>query len=212
MALIGAMITVFAEGGAGATIKVHAPDGEGRVFVDVVGTINDRDFETFKEKTDPIYPIGAGHSMIVTLVSNGGSISSALQIGERIRKRGMSTFVPGDRTCTSACALIWLAGVPRTGRDIPRLGFHAAYNPTTRLETGVGNAMVGAYLRDLGVSYKAIGFMTRKGPTHRMVDPRFGNGIRDCLSDAWASENNSHPGTKSGAPLTTACRDYCSVV
>jgi hypothetical protein len=31
-----------------------------------------------------------------------------LQIGDQIRKWGMSTFVPGDRTCTSACAWIWL--------------------------------------------------------------------------------------------------------
>jgi len=34
-----------------ATITVHEPDGEGRVFVDVVGQINDDDFKTFKEKT-----------------------------------------------------------------------------------------------------------------------------------------------------------------
>ena len=55
-------MAVLAEGGSmAATITVHAPDGEGRVFVDVVGKINDGDFETFKEKTDQIYSIGAGH-------------------------------------------------------------------------------------------------------------------------------------------------------
>ena len=151
-----------------ATITVHEPDGEGRVFVDVVGTINDEDFKTFKEKTDHLYPTAFGHSkkqVIVTLVSYGGSTSPALQIGDWIRKRGMSTFVPGGRTCTSACALIWLAGVPRTVGDTPKIGFHAAYDPTTRRETGAGNAVVGAYLSYLGVGYKAIVFMTRKGPT-----------------------------------------------
>ena len=61
LALIGATTIVLAEGGMAATITVHAPDGEARVFVDVVGTINDGDFETFKEKTDQIYPIGAGY-------------------------------------------------------------------------------------------------------------------------------------------------------
>jgi hypothetical protein len=138
------------------------------VFVDVVGTINDEDFKTFKEKTDHLYPTAFGHSkkqVIVTLVSYGGSTSPALQIGDWIRKRGMSTFVPGGRTCTSACALIWLAGVPRTVGDTPKIGFHAAYDPTTRRETGAGNAVVGAYLSYLGVGYKAIVFMTRKGPT-----------------------------------------------
>jgi hypothetical protein len=46
---------------------------------------------------DQIYPIGAGHpkkQVIVTLMSYGGKANPALQIGERIRKRGMSTFVP----------------------------------------------------------------------------------------------------------------------
>ncbi len=168
LALVGATIAVLTEAGMAATITVHAPDGEGRVFVDVVGKINGEDFKAFKEKTDQIFPIGAAYpqkQMIVTLTSPGGSINSAVQIGDQVRKRGMSTFVPGDRKCTSACALIWLAGVPRTVGDYPQIGFHAAYDPTTRQESGVGNAVVGAYLRDLGLSYKAIVFMTRKGPT-----------------------------------------------
>jgi hypothetical protein len=166
-ALVAVSIIVPTEA-LSATITVHEPDGEGRVFVDVVGTINDEDFKTFKEKTDQIYPIGAGYprkQVIVTLVSYGGSINPALQIGDLIRKRGLSTFVPGDRTCTSACALIWLAGVPRTVGDTPQIGFHAAYDRTSGREVGSSNAVVGAYLRDLGVGYKAIVFMTRKGPT-----------------------------------------------
>src|SRR5262245_44681909 len=165
-ALIAATIIVPAREAVSATTTVHEPDGEGRVFVDLVGTINDGDFKTFKEKTDQIF--GAGHpkkQVIVTLVSYGGRAEAALQIGDWIRKRGMSTFVPGDRTCTSACALIWLAGVPRTVGNTPQIGFHAIYDPTTRQPTGAGNAVVGAYLRDLGVGYKAIVFMTRKGPT-----------------------------------------------
>ena len=99
MALIGATTILLAEGGMAATITVHAPDREGRVFVDVVGTINDGDFKTFTEKTDQINPIGTGHpnkQVIVTLMSYGGSISSGLQIGDYIRKRGISTFCSGQ--------------------------------------------------------------------------------------------------------------------
>jgi predicted metalloprotease len=167
-ALVAVTIIAPVREALSAAITVHAPDAEGRVFVDLVGTINDEDFKTFKEKTDQIYPIGAGHTnkqMIVTLVSYGGHIGPALQIGEHIRKRGMSTFVPGDRTCASACALIWLAGKQRTVGDTPQIGFHASYDPSTRRETGAGNAVVGAYLRDLGIDYKAIVFMTRASPT-----------------------------------------------
>jgi len=165
--LVAATIIAPAGQVLSATVTVHEPDGEGRVFVDVVGRINEGDFKTFQQKTDQIYPIGPGHpnkQVIVTLMSYGGEANPALQIGDRIRKRGMSTFVPGDRMCTSACALIWLAGVPRNVGDTPQIGFHAVYDPTTRRETGAGNAVVGAYLRDLGVGYKAIIFMTRKGP------------------------------------------------
>ena len=60
MALIGATTALVAAtiivptAALSATITVREPDGEGRVFVDVVGTINDEDFKTFKEKTDQI--------------------------------------------------------------------------------------------------------------------------------------------------------------
>jgi hypothetical protein len=168
MALIGAAIIVLAEASSmAATITVHAPDGEGRVFVDFVGKIDDGDFETFKQKTDQIL-IGASNPkklVIVTLMSNGGAIGPAMQIGELIRKRGMLTFVPADRTCASACALIWVAGWLRTVGDTPQIGFHAAYDEDTGRESGSGNALMGAYLRDLEVGYEAIHFMTHKGPT-----------------------------------------------
>jgi hypothetical protein len=79
------------------------------VFVDVVGQINDGDFKTFKEKTDQIYPIGAGHpkkQMIVTLTSSGGSINPALQIGATSNVDVVEGFsrwlVPGAMTFNDA--------------------------------------------------------------------------------------------------------------
>ena len=77
----------------------------------------------------------------------------------------MTTFVPGDRTCASACTLIWAAGFPRTVGDTPKIGFHAAWDENTGRESGAGNAVMGAYLSNLGFGYKAIYFMTHKGPT-----------------------------------------------
>jgi len=165
MALIGAMIMVLAPVGMAATITVHAPDGEGRVFVDVVGKIDDGDFEAFKKKTDQIGVNDPKKLVIVTLMSYGGAIGPAMQIGEWVRKRRMLTFVPGDRTCASACALIWVAGSLRTVGHTPQIGFHAAYDEDTQRESGAGNAVMGAYLSHLGFGYKAIHFMTHKGPT-----------------------------------------------
>src|SRR5262245_4849115 len=92
MALIGATTVMLAEGSSmAATISVYPPDGEGRVFVDVVGKIDDEDYESFKEKTDQIYR-GAGDPkklVIVTLISNGGAIGPAMDIGRLVHKRGM---------------------------------------------------------------------------------------------------------------------------
>jgi hypothetical protein len=86
----------------------------------------------------------------------GGLIGPAMQIGELIRQRGMATFVPGERTCASACALIWVAGFPRFVGDTPQIGFHAAYDQDTGQAAGAGNAILGAYLRGLGFGYRAF--------------------------------------------------------
>jgi hypothetical protein len=105
MSLIGSAMVLLAEGSMAATITVRATDTQGRVFVDLVGDIDEGDFKTFKEKTDQIWPIGPGHpnkQVIVTLISSGGRVQPALLIGDWIRKKGMSTLVPGDRRCASA--------------------------------------------------------------------------------------------------------------
>jgi hypothetical protein len=44
-----------------------------------------------------------------------------------------------------------------------RIGFHAAYN-TGGQETGVGNALVGAYLNKIGLPYAAVIYITKASP------------------------------------------------
>jgi len=61
---------------------------------------------------------------------------------------------------------IWLAGTLRTVGGTPQIGFHAAYDEDSGQASGAGNAVMGAYLRDLEFAYKAIAVMTRKGPTN----------------------------------------------
>jgi hypothetical protein len=175
LALIGATIIMPAGEGTAASITVHAPDGKGRVFLDVVGPINDQDYKTFKEKTDQINPIGASgfkKQVIVTLISPGGNLTG-LHIGELIREKTMSTFVPEDRECMSVCALIWLAGTPRTvGENNVRIGFHAAFNRSGGEVSGPGNALVGAYLAKLGLGNRAVIGMTAALPGDMtLLDP-----------------------------------------
>ena len=71
------------------------------------------------------------------------------------------------KRCASACALAWLGGTPRFMGDGALVGFHAAYvqqggQPT---ENGVGNALVGSYLTQIGLSDNAVIYITKAAPT-----------------------------------------------
>jgi hypothetical protein len=100
---------------------------------------------------------------IVVLESPGGDVFSALTMGEHIRMKGYKTFVASESICASACALVWLAGSVRGGTETSKIGFHSASDSAGAI-TGPGNALVGAYLNKIGVSYKAIAYITSSAP------------------------------------------------
>jgi hypothetical protein len=102
----------------------------------------------------------------VFLVSPGGSVRAAKEIGTRVRLRRFDTVVPSDALCASACGLVWLAGVKRFVAPSAQIGFHAAYrsDDEQKRESGAGNAVVGAYLNELGLPEKAIIFITEQPP------------------------------------------------
>jgi hypothetical protein len=103
---------------------------------------------------------------IVVMDSEGGAVKAALEIGRAIRLRGFATAVAPDKLCASACALTWLAGTPRLIGNSSKLGFHAAYRLVDgkAKESGVGNALVGAYLNQLGLPEPAIIYVTTAPP------------------------------------------------
>jgi hypothetical protein len=92
----------------------------------------------------------------VFLVSPGGSVRAAKEIGMRIRVRRFDTVVPSGELCASACGLVWLAGAKRFIAPSARIGFHAAYrsDDEQKRESGAGTAIVGAYLNELGLPEK----------------------------------------------------------
>jgi hypothetical protein len=103
---------------------------------------------------------------VVYLESAGGALVPAIEIGKLVRARHHATVVPDGSTCTSACALIWIAGAPRYLGPQGRLGFHASYSDEggRLVETGVGNAMVGHYLSQLDLPEDAAVFATIASP------------------------------------------------
>ena len=80
---------------------------------------------------------------------------------------GFSTVVSDQAVCTSACALIWLAGKERFMAPTSRIGFHASStveNPGVEVSSN-GNALVGAYLFEIGLKEpETITYLTKASP------------------------------------------------
>jgi hypothetical protein len=151
---IAALAILMSTGTAlAATIEI---DGDG---VRVTGELAVADFDTFRRMISGCLP----KDTVITFDSPGGALSTGLKMGELIRMRGFSTFVRPNTTCSSSCALAWMAGLPRGAALTARIGFHAAYD-AQGVEKGMANALVGAFYRELGLSWEAIGYLTKASP------------------------------------------------
>jgi hypothetical protein len=106
--------------------------------------------------------------LVLFLDSEGGDVTSALQIGRHLKANNYSTYVGRNSACASACAMIWLAGHNKNIHATAQIAFHAAYLVSTDgkryKESGEGNAVVGAYYSELGYSEEAIRFFTKSAP------------------------------------------------
>ena len=125
--------------------------------VNISGEIISDDFATFQSKTASL------SNATVALRSNGGRLLPAIKIGEMIKTKGYTTHVP--EYCASACTLIWLAGRQRYMSPTALIGLHAAYDAGNGVVvSGSANALVGAYLNKIGLSYDAVMYATSAGP------------------------------------------------
>jgi hypothetical protein len=127
----------------------------------ISGEVVEGDFKKFKELADAVPKTG---SALVFLDGIGGLIAPALRIGEMIRKRQFGTAVLYGDTCVSSCAMMWLAGTIRQLVSGSKIGFHSVYTKDDHQVDSVGNAIVGAYLTNLGLSYAAVRFCTQAAP------------------------------------------------
>lgn len=132
-----------------------------RGIVLIKGELKREDVDVFLAKSAPF------SGGIVVMESPGGSAYAGLEIGKAIRERRFTTWVESGTTCASACAIAWLGGEPRVMGKAAVIGFHAlsVMRQGERVETGFGNAIYGAYLAKLGLSYKAIEYLSDAAPT-----------------------------------------------
>lgn len=138
----------------------HQRLNSGIELIAIVGEIESGDETKFKKLAIQF------DKAIVGFSSNGGALLPALEIGTALRLRGFDTAVIAGNQCASACALIWAAGVNRYIVKGGRVGFHASYveDGGKAIETGLGNALVGRYLAQLGLSQRATIFATASNP------------------------------------------------
>jgi hypothetical protein len=108
-------------------------------------------------------------SATVIFDSPGGSLLAGINIGKAIRLKEFFTLVGEGAECASSCGLAWLGGVKRFAFPGARIGFHAAYveRGGQATESGAGNAVVGAYLNQLGLPQSAVIYLTLAAP-HEM--------------------------------------------
>jgi len=135
-------------------------DTQGRAFFKISGDLAKGDAEKFLTATD-----GAANAIIL-FQSDGGDLQTGLDIGSLVRMRGYGTAVLDGQSCYSACALAWLGGTKRIVGADGHVSFHAAYvlEDGNARESGVANALVGAYLSKLGLKEDAVIFLTSAPP------------------------------------------------
>jgi tetratricopeptide (TPR) repeat protein len=146
----------------GATIKVEKTtvhDGSEVTFVSIDGPLVLGDEKRFAE-----FALGVPEGAVVVLSSPGGNLIAGIGIGRAINLLGFRTLVPEGFQCASACAFAWLAGSPRLMGKGATIGFHAASSTENGTVSSVGNALVGAYLNQLGLPSSAIVYITEPQP------------------------------------------------
>ena len=103
---------------------------------------------------------------VVALSSPGGNLDAGLLVGRVIRRLHFTTVVAPDTVCASACAIAWLGGTRRVMSDTSKVGFHAAYieQDGKTSESGMANALVGAFLNEIGLQSTAVRYVTQAAP------------------------------------------------
>ena len=160
-----ALAALVANAAQAADIKVLTPErGNYPAVVTIHGLLNAGDDSVFLTVTSGVT------RAVVYLESRGGNTVTAINIGWNIRKRQFQTAVTDNGACSSACALIWLAGTARYLGRFSRIGFHSSGVPGEDgkgiKRSEFGNIMIAHYLDYLGYSRGAIDYVTQADPKY----------------------------------------------
>lgn len=129
--------------------------GKKIVFID--GQISPGDFRIFLEVVNSVQPD------IVVLDSPGGVLDEGLLIAAEIRRRGLNTFIYGNRMCASACAMMFLSGATKYAKLGASIGLHSSSYIDGSL-SAEGTAEMARYLVEIGTPMSLISRMASTAP------------------------------------------------
>jgi hypothetical protein len=144
--------------GRAAEIEALTSSPQGTLLISIVGDLESGDEKKFINVALP------ASDAIVVFHSNGGDLQAGIEIGKAIRLKGFTTLVPSGVKCASACALAWLGGRVRAMSADAKIGFHAASFKGSGQVTSAGNALIGAYVNQLGLPTRAVLYITEVPP------------------------------------------------
>jgi len=110
----------------------------------------------------------AGVPQVLALASDGGLVASALLLAYEVRELGLSTWVPPDTGCYSACAFVFLAGADRLAEG--ELGVHQVWGE--QVDASAAQTVVSDILEafgSFGVRQEVTSAMLRTRPEEMHV-------------------------------------------
>ena len=92
-------------------------------------SIEKEDAESFQDAIDTINKEGlhVKYDSVIMRDSLGGNVVTAKKISRIIRKNKLSTAVPKNRYCNSACLYVFIGGICRMG--LGEIGIHRGFSP-----------------------------------------------------------------------------------
>ncbi len=108
--------------------------------------------------------LSRGIPELVVLDGPGGILGEALLIAEEVRRRRLNTLVADNRSCASACAIVFLSGRTKYLGSGAAVGLHSASFADGRADPKATEIMA-AYLRQVGVPSSTLRNMARTAPS-----------------------------------------------
>ena len=92
-------------------------------------SIEKEDVQTFQDAIDKINTEGLHVKYDSVIINNsiGGNVQTAIKISRIIRKNKLSTWIPKDKYCNSACLYVFVGGICRMGQG--QIGIHRGFSP-----------------------------------------------------------------------------------